>query len=227
VSEQPPSAPITPAPAAVRVAGQHARATQRQYANRALIGIFIAAAVLVIAIATLGVGWITVAVEAVVIVALLTIDSLASPIVERWGRGAAGEERVGQILDGLRDSGWYALHDVNLGRGNIDHVLIGPAGIFTIETKSHRGRINTAKIDKQMTRQAYAEGKLIEKITGLRAESLLVFSNAYLTPAITHREGVVILPARMLAGHLQRRTGTIPAARVTEVYTRLATSLPG
>ncbi|MBV8948155.1 MAG: NERD domain-containing protein, partial [Solirubrobacterales bacterium] len=36
------------------------------------------------------------------------------------------------MLDGLRERGWLALHDVQLGRGNIDHVLIRPAGIFTV-----------------------------------------------------------------------------------------------
>ncbi|MBV8710719.1 MAG: NERD domain-containing protein, partial [Solirubrobacterales bacterium] len=40
------------------------------------------------------------------------------------------------MLDGLRERGWLALHDVQLGRGNIDHVLIRPAGIFTVETKA-------------------------------------------------------------------------------------------
>jgi hypothetical protein len=104
--------------------------------------------------------------------------------------------------------------------------VIGPAGIYTIETKSHRGRINTSKIDSRMLRQAYAEAKVIERITGLHAEPLLVFSNAYLIPAVSRRDGVVILPARMLAGHFQRRTGNIPAARVAEVYARLAASLP-
>jgi hypothetical protein len=104
--------------------------------------------------------------------------------------------------------------------------VIGPAGIYTIETKSHRGRISAAKIDSKMLGQAYAEAKTIERITGLRTEPLLVFSNAYLTPAVSRREGVVILPARMLAGHLRRREGNIPAARVAEVYSRLVASLP-
>ena len=77
-----------------------------------------------------------------------------------------------------------------------------------------------------MVRQAYAEAKAIERITGLRAEPLLVFSNAYLNPAMSRRDGVLILPARMLAGHLRRRTANIPPARVAEVYGRLAASLP-
>ena len=116
---------------------------------------------------------------------------------------------MGKVLDRLRERGWFALHDVQLGRGNIDHVLVGPAGVFTIETKSHCGRLRASAIEVRMLKQAYALAKLIERITGLRADPLLVFSNAYLIPAVTRRDGVLILPARMLAGHLQRRARPI------------------
>jgi hypothetical protein len=212
--------------AGLRVAGQHARATQRRYARRAVAGIVIAIVVLFGAIGALGLGWPAVGVDALVIAALVIIESSASPLVDRWGRGAAGEECVGRVLDELRPAGWLALHDVDVGRGNIDHVLVGPAGIYTIETKSHRGRINTATIESWMLRQAYAEAKEVERITGLRAEPLLVFSNAYLGPAVSRRDGVLILPARMLAGHLRRRNGNMPPARVAEVYDRLVAVLP-
>jgi hypothetical protein len=127
----------------------------------------------------------------------------------------------------LRELGWFALHDVQLGRGNVDHLLVGPAGIFTIETKSHRGRLRAAAIDARMLKQAYAQAKLIERITGLRADPLLVFSNAYLIPAVTRRNGVLIMPGRMLAKQLQKRGGTIPPERVNDVYRRLAAALPG
>jgi Nuclease-related domain len=215
----------TAAPPGARVAGQHARATQRRYVNRALSAIMLAVVALVLAIVTFGLSWAAVAVEAVAIAAIAAVDAKAAPLVDRWGRGADGEERVGQILDGLREDGWLTLHDVQLGRGNVDHVVIGPAGIYTIETKAHRGRINTDTVDTRMLKQAYAEAKLVEGITALRVQPLLVFSNAYLTPAVSHRCGVVILPARMLARHLRHRGGNIPAARVAEVDARLAAAV--
>lgn len=47
-----------------------------------------------------------------------------------------GEKAVGQFLEGLRESGCQVFHDV-VGVGfNVDHVVIGPYGIFTIETKT-------------------------------------------------------------------------------------------
>jgi hypothetical protein len=213
------------ASAAARRPGQHARATQRRHVRRALILIACLLGSLLGGITVFGVGWALAGIEVAVIGALLLLERTALPVVERWAQGAAGEEYVGEVLDGLRGSGWLALHDVQLERGNIDHVLVGPAGIFTIETKSHRGRINARTIDARMVKQAYAEAKAIERITGFRAEPLLVFSNAFLIRAVSRRNGVVILPARMLAEHLRRRGGTIPYERVREVYGRLATAL--
>jgi hypothetical protein len=44
------------------------------------------------------------------------------------------------------------------------------------------------------------------KLTGLAVEPLLVFSDAWLMGRVpAQRRGVAIVPARMLAGHLERR----------------------
>jgi hypothetical protein len=75
-----------------------------------------------------------------------------------------------------------AIHDVSPGRGNVDHVVVGPGGVFTIETKSHRGRIRVDRIDGAMLKQAYAQKKLLERVTGLEVEPLLVFTQAWLLP---------------------------------------------
>ncbi|WP_210481529.1 nuclease-related domain-containing protein [Naasia sp. SYSU D00948] len=58
-----------------------------------------------------------------------------------WYRGALGEMAVAGILEWLGD-GWTVLHSVPVGDGDtdIDHVVIGPAGVFTINTKSHPGQ---------------------------------------------------------------------------------------
>lgn len=51
-------------------------------------------------------------------------------------QGLEGEKAVGQFLDRLRAQGYQVFHDL-IGSGfNVDHVLIGPAGIYTIETKT-------------------------------------------------------------------------------------------
>jgi hypothetical protein len=58
-----------------------------------------------------------------------------------WYKGALGEIAVGQILEGLGPE-WLVLHAVPVGTGSadIDHVLVGPAGVFTLNTKNHSGQ---------------------------------------------------------------------------------------
>lgn len=47
-----------------------------------------------------------------------------------------GEKTVGQLLETLRASGYSVFHDLVGTDFNVDHVIIGPAGVFTIETKT-------------------------------------------------------------------------------------------
>ena len=51
-------------------------------------------------------------------------------------QGIEGEKAVGQFLDRLRGDGYHVFHDVQGDGFNIDHVLIGAAGVFTVETKT-------------------------------------------------------------------------------------------
>jgi hypothetical protein len=57
-----------------------------------------------------------------------------------WRVGADGEEEVARRLRALGDS-WSVLHAVPIGdRGaDIDHVVVGPGGVFTLNSKYHLG----------------------------------------------------------------------------------------
>lgn len=59
--------------------------------------------------------------------------------IERWREGAEGEKATAKALRGLLKSGWTLLNDLDWGKGNIDHVLVGPAGVFVLETKRLHG----------------------------------------------------------------------------------------
>lgn len=78
---------------------------------------------------------------------LASIDALGVPGVHAWlgddedddhRRGERGSP-VGVRLDRLADDGWQALHDVPLGRQGtvVEHLLIGPGGIFTVTERRH------------------------------------------------------------------------------------------
>ena len=50
--------------------------------------------------------------------------------------GFKGEKSVGHALEHFRREGYEVFHDVQQDPGNVDHVLIGPAGVFVVETKT-------------------------------------------------------------------------------------------
>ncbi|KQT90974.1 hypothetical protein ASG49_13715 [Marmoricola sp. Leaf446] len=60
-----------------------------------------------------------------------------------WRIGADGEEKVAAKLAKVaaRDPRWRFLHSIPVGtRGSdIDHLAVGPGGVFTINTKHHPG----------------------------------------------------------------------------------------
>jgi len=50
--------------------------------------------------------------------------------------GLDGEIAVAQLVDPLKRHGFYVYHDFQAHGFNIDHVLVGPNGIFAVETKA-------------------------------------------------------------------------------------------
>ncbi|MEO6500512.1 MAG: nuclease-related domain-containing protein [Jatrophihabitantaceae bacterium] len=56
-----------------------------------------------------------------------------------WKSGAVGERKLGEKLAGLGET-IIALHDrrVPKSRANLDHVVIGPAGVYVIDAKRHK-----------------------------------------------------------------------------------------
>jgi hypothetical protein len=66
-----------------------------------------------------------------------------SPTARAWRRGAVGERRTAVLLAALERHGWSVLHDLAIPRSqaNIDHLVIGPGGVFVIDSKQYRGRL--------------------------------------------------------------------------------------
>jgi hypothetical protein len=61
------------------------------------------------------------------------------PKARRLVRGERGELRVAEVLDDLRSFGYRPFHDLKRDGFNIDHVVVGPAGVFAVETKFRSG----------------------------------------------------------------------------------------
>jgi hypothetical protein len=126
-----------------------------------------------------------------------------------YKRGYEGENRVARVLSSSLSDEYHLLNDVPVpnGYGNIDHIVIGPNGVFVIETKNYAGhlicngdtwsrsqankrygRLNSAvnfdlgSPSKQAKRNATKIKDFIESIDQFRrnhiwVEAILVFSN--------------------------------------------------
>jgi hypothetical protein len=66
-----------------------------------------------------------------------------SSAARAWRRGAVGERRTARLLVPLERHGWAVLHDLAVpgSQANLDHLIIGPGGVFVIDSKQYRGRL--------------------------------------------------------------------------------------
>jgi hypothetical protein len=72
-------------------------------------------------------------------------------------RGIMGEQAVAEALRDLPSSYWV-VHGVATGHGDVDHVVIGPTGVFAIETKAWEGNFYRSR------GQLYCNGQPAEHV---------------------------------------------------------------
>ena len=158
-----------------------------------------------------------------------------SPLSEEtrpWYSGALGEIAVGRILAGLGPD-WLVLHAVPVGTGStdIDHVLVGPCGVFTINTKHHSGQPvwvagRTLMVAGKKTRHLYnaaheAEraSKLLSAAVGdavdVTAVVVLVAPKSLTIKAAP--EQVKVLTERQLLRWLNRRPHVLDPEQVSRI----------
>jgi hypothetical protein len=121
-----------------------------------------------------------------------------------WRKGAEGEEAVGPRLERLAKDGWRVLHSVPVGDhdADIDHVLVGPGGVYTINTKFHPGKriwvgANSVRINGQSVpylrksrHEATRASRLVSRAAGrpIAVRAVLVLLTGSVIPNITIKE---------------------------------------
>jgi len=87
-----------------------------------------------------GLQW-TLAIALLLRLGWLTRQRTPEAEAARWAAGAAGEDVVANTLAEI-ESDHIVIHNLPLpGRGDADHVVVGPSGVVVIETKYLAGRI--------------------------------------------------------------------------------------
>jgi hypothetical protein len=105
---------------------------------------------------------------------LASIDALEDAGIGAWlgedddhPRGERGSP-VRLRLDRLADEGWQTVHDVPLGRQGtvVEHLLIGPGGIFTVTERRHPGSHVRAA-----ARTMHVDGRAVPYLRDARLEA--------------------------------------------------------
>jgi hypothetical protein len=131
-------------------------------------------------------------------------------------QGDTGEWQIKKELLRL-PSNYTVFQDVDLGRGNIDFVVVGPSGVFAVEVKSHRGKIvfDGSRLLKygqpfrsDFLNQAWGEkmslqSHLSKTGTSIEVVPILVFTRAWLDFGFQPVRGVYVLRKNMILRFIQ------------------------
>lgn len=154
------------------------------------------------------------------------------PDARSWYLGAIGEIAVARELAKLGE-GWHVLHAVPVGSGDadIDHVVVGPGGVFTINSKHHgEKRVfvggNAMKINGQDTDhirnsryEARRAARLLSAATGspIEVTPIIVVVGAAEVKFGKKRPAVEILQPKLVRRWFQKRKRVLPDAAVDTI----------
>ncbi|MEE8601311.1 nuclease-related domain-containing protein [Euzebya tangerina] len=110
-----------------------------------------------------------------------------SQATRAWKVGAEGEQRVAEVLADV--DGITILHDraVPGSKANIDHIVVGHAGIYVIDAKKYKGRIEVRDKGGLLSsdRRLYVAGRDRTKLVEAMRWQIDVVENA-LPPSFAH-----------------------------------------
>lgn len=180
----------------------------------------------------------SVANDLAVLLAVVATISLAGDFwgrrrtTEAWRIGAEGEERLGLALDALEDHGYHVFHDLGIPRSkaNIDHLVIGPTGVFVIDSKNYSGTLTWSKntlwhgrfpLTKKLSTIRWEAGKVIQALgeeeVPIRAMMCVLGASTPKSWMVVDEVTVVRGPARLIKGILDS-----PAVADPVVLARIA-----
>lgn len=137
--------------------------------------------------------------------------------------GRQGEQDVIDVLSRTLNDDYSIINGVCLGGGgDIDHIVLGPTGVFVVETKNWSGKINVngeqwqrpgkktaGSPSMQAKRNAQKVKQLLNKLPNLRdvwVEGIVVLTNPHAGLSV-YNSGVPVLKLSQLASHIKGRQG--------------------
>ncbi len=120
------------------------------------------------------------------------LDKRLNKEFEEHRLGQEGEERTGQLIAQVLDGNWHIFRNISLpgrNKGDLDHVLVGPPGVWVLEVKNYRGEFRNSGENWEMRqgkrwKTAFASpsrqvfNNALRLANFLKADNLKVFVNA-------------------------------------------------
>lgn len=166
--------------------------------------------------------------------------------LQNISRGLQAEKSVGQYLEQFRAQGYQIFHDIPGESGgkkfNLDHVIIGPKGIFTIETKYAHKKHGQAKIrydgkqilidgykpERNPVSQAKAQGKwLFERLlsgTGKKCfvQPVVVYPGWFVENRAGRNAAVWVINEKALAAFIDKQNRSVSEEAVAATSDHLS-----
>jgi hypothetical protein len=130
-----------------------------------------------------------------------------------WRRGAAGERQTARLLDRLGRDGYVIFHDLAMPHSpaNLDHLVLGPSGVFVIDSKQWTGSIhqsrdglvwhNQYRLDRTLATIRW-QAETLGRLLGVPVGPLVCVHGARIQDGGLRAQGVAIVPASLLRSAL-------------------------
>jgi hypothetical protein len=157
-----------------------------------------------------------------------------------WRMGEKGENLVARNLAGLDDH-WHVLHSIPIGDtgADVDHLVIGPAGVFTLNTKHHKGASIWVAGETFMVngerypyiRNSRYEAQRVGRILGsacdlaIDVRAVIVVVNAHSLVVKEDPGGVQVVNRSRLREWLAKQTPTLNGTSVESIFAAARWSL--
>lgn len=151
---------------------------------------------------------------------------------EPWTDGFIGERKVGKELEALESEGYLVLHAIDKGRlrGDIDHVVIGPAGVFAIETKAWKGTLTrrgqrfyqgqwdrTRKVAKSVHHAVFLRRNLLSGLNVDRVEAVTAFTETEPPGVCRNLKTHWVMPSDQLVGFIRSREHRLASDQIVAI----------
>jgi hypothetical protein len=130
-----------------------------------------------------------------------------------WQRGAAGERHTARLLDRLGRDGYVIFHDLAMpgSPANLDHLVIGPSGVFVIDSKQWTGQVhqssdgliwhNHYRLDRTLATIRW-QAETLGELLGVPVAPLICVHRAHIQDGGLRAQGVAVVPATLVRSAL-------------------------